>query len=74
MTLQPRTVMPVAATCFVALALPVARFGARPGEDAVRDGLLAIASPSMIATMRVINEVASAAALLARPGRAVQDP
>ena len=55
MTLHPRTVMLVAATCFVALALPVALFGALPGEGAVRDGLLALASPSMIATMRVIN-------------------
>ncbi len=51
--------MLVAGACFVALALLVAWLGAVPGEGAARDALLTLASPPIVAAMRVINVAGS---------------
>jgi len=48
-------VLLAAAGGFVALALPVAVIGTLPGDAAARDALLALASPPILAAMRVIN-------------------
>jgi len=48
-------VLLAAAGGFVALALAVAVIGTLPGDAAARDALLALASPPILAAMRVIN-------------------
>lgn len=53
--LHPRGVFTVATACFVALAAAVIGLGALPADTAVRDALLALATPAMVATMRVVN-------------------
>jgi len=50
-----RWVLLAAAGGFVALALAVAVIGTLPGDAAARDALLALASPPILAAMRVIN-------------------
>src|SRR3989442_3773656 len=40
---------------FLALALAVTALGTPPGDEAVREALLALASPPVLAAMRVIN-------------------
>jgi undecaprenyl-diphosphatase len=52
---RPRAVLLVSGACFVFLALAVALTGAPPGDAAVRDALLALAAPPVVAAMRVIN-------------------
>jgi len=44
---------------FLALALAVTALGTPPGDEAVREALLALASPPVLAAMRVINYAGS---------------
>jgi membrane-associated phospholipid phosphatase len=53
--LHPRGVLTVAAACFVALTAAVVALGAFPADAAVRDSLLALATPGVVAVMRVFN-------------------
>ena len=53
--LHPRSVLTVAAACFVALTAAVIALGAFPADAAVRDSLLALATPGVVAVMRVFN-------------------
>lgn len=50
-----RAVLAVAGASFVTLALAVAVLGTPPGDAAAREALLALASPPVLAVMRVIN-------------------
>ncbi len=54
-----RAVLAVAGACFVALGLAVEVLGTPPGDAAVREALLALASPPVLAAMRVINYAGS---------------
>lgn len=53
--LHPRGVLAVAAACLVALTAAVVTLGAFPADAAVREALLALATPGMVDAMRVIN-------------------
>ena len=53
--LHPRSVLTVAGACFVALTAAVVVLGSLPADVAVRDALLAWASPGLVAVMRVVN-------------------
>jgi undecaprenyl-diphosphatase len=53
--LHPRGVLTVAGACFVALTAAVVALGALPADAALRDALLALATPGMVAVMRVVN-------------------
>ncbi|MBI2203964.1 MAG: phosphatase PAP2 family protein [Candidatus Rokubacteria bacterium] len=53
--LHPRSVLLVTLACFAALSAAAALAGVLPADAALRDQLLALASPPMIAAMRVIN-------------------
>jgi membrane-associated phospholipid phosphatase len=52
---HPRGVLTVAGACFVALTAAVIVLGALPADVAVRDALLALATPGIVAAMRVVN-------------------
>jgi membrane-associated phospholipid phosphatase len=53
--LHPRGVLTVAAACFLALTAAVVALGALPADAALRDSLLALATPGVVAVMRVFN-------------------
>lgn len=53
--LHPRGVLLVSAACFAALALAALLGGVLPADVAVRDAMLAVATPPVLAVMRVIN-------------------
>jgi membrane-associated phospholipid phosphatase len=53
--LHPRGVLAVAAACFVTLTAAVVVLGAFPADAAVRDALLALATPEVLAAMRIVN-------------------
>jgi membrane-associated phospholipid phosphatase len=53
--LHPRSVLTVAGACFVALTAAVVVLGAFPADAVVRDALLALATPWVVAVMRVAN-------------------
>jgi membrane-associated phospholipid phosphatase len=53
--LQPRGLLAVASACFVALTAAVVVLGALPADAAMRDALLALATPGVVAVMRVVN-------------------
>ena len=53
--LQPRAVLVVLGALFVALACAAVFVGVLPADAAVRDGLLAWASPAVVAAMRIVN-------------------
>jgi membrane-associated phospholipid phosphatase len=53
--LHPRGVLTVAGACFVALTAAVVALGAFPADAAVRDSLLALATPAVVAVMRIVN-------------------
>jgi undecaprenyl-diphosphatase len=53
--LQPRGVLTVAVACFVALTASVVVLGAVPADTALRDALLGLATPGIVAFMRVVN-------------------
>jgi undecaprenyl-diphosphatase len=53
--LHPRGVLTVAGACFVALTAAVVVLGALPADAALRDALLALATPGTVAVMRVVN-------------------
>lgn len=55
--LRPRGVLIVAGACFVALTAAVVVLGVLPADAAVRQALLGLATPSMVATMHVVNHV-----------------
>jgi membrane-associated phospholipid phosphatase len=63
---RPRalTVLLVGASTFLVLALAVALLPTVPGDRPVRDALLALASPVVLAAMRVINRAGSWKVLL----------
>lgn len=52
---RPRGVLLVASSCFLALALAALLVGVLPADAAVREALLGLASPAMVAVMRVVN-------------------
>ena len=52
---HPRGVLTVAGACFVALTAAVVALGAFPADAAVRDSLLALATPAVLAVMRIVN-------------------
>jgi membrane-associated phospholipid phosphatase len=53
--LHPRGVLTVAAACFVTLTAAVIGLGALPADAALRDALLSLATPTVVATMRLVN-------------------
>jgi membrane-associated phospholipid phosphatase len=53
--LHPHAVVAVMGAFFVALALTVLFFGTPPADTAIRDALLSLASPGVLAFIRVIN-------------------
>ena len=53
--LHPRGVLMVAGACFVALTAAVVALGAFPADTAVRDALLALATPWVVTAMRIVN-------------------
>jgi membrane-associated phospholipid phosphatase len=53
--LHPRGVLTVAAAAFLALTAAVVALGALPADAALRDALLALATPWVVAVMRVLN-------------------
>ena len=54
-----RGVLIASAGCFLALALAVGFMPSLPGDTAVREALLAFASPPVLAAMRLINRAGS---------------
>lgn len=52
---HPRGVLLAAVACFGALAVAVSVLGAVPADGAVRDALLALATPDVVEAMRVVN-------------------
>jgi membrane-associated phospholipid phosphatase len=61
---HPRGVLLVTSAFFIALALAALLFGALPADDATRDTLLALASPPVIAVMRIVNHMGDWRALV----------
>ena len=53
--LHPSGLLLLTAACFAAVALAVILAGAHPADAAARDGLLALASPAMVALMRIVT-------------------
>jgi membrane-associated phospholipid phosphatase len=53
--LQPRGVLTIAMVCFVVLTAAVVGLGAVPADAALRDALLGLATPAIVAGMRVVN-------------------
>jgi membrane-associated phospholipid phosphatase len=53
--LHPRGVLLVAAACFAAVAAAVVTLDAFPADAAVREALLGLATPWVVAAMRVVN-------------------
>lgn len=51
----PRGVLVAATASFVALAAAVALLGALPADAAVREALLALATPGVVEAMRIVN-------------------
>ena len=54
-SLHPRSALTVFAAFFVALGAAVATIGVLPADAAVREALLAWATPAIVALMRVVN-------------------
>jgi membrane-associated phospholipid phosphatase len=52
---HPRGVLTVAAACFLALTAAVVTLGALPADAALRGWLLTLATPAVVAVMRVVN-------------------
>ena len=52
---HPRGVLVVAGACFLALTLTIAVLGSAPADVSLREALLALASPAVVDTMRVVN-------------------
>jgi len=57
--LHPRGVLTVAAACFVTLTAAVIGLGALPADAALRNALLSLATPTVVATMRLVNRAGS---------------
>ena len=53
--LHPRGMLLLTAGCFATLALAVLLAGAHPADAGARDGLLGLASPAVVAIMRIIT-------------------
>lgn len=51
----PRGVLMVAAACFVALTAAILVLGAMPADVSVRQTLLGLATPAVVAVMRIVN-------------------
>lgn len=58
--LHPRGVLLLTAGAFAALAIAVILAGALPADAAARDGLLALASPLVVAVMRIVTRMGHA--------------
>ncbi|HEX6211144.1 MAG TPA: hypothetical protein VF136_10230, partial [Methylomirabilota bacterium] len=52
---HPRSVLAVAGACFLALTLTIAVLGSAPADVSLREAVLALASPAVVDTMRVVN-------------------
>jgi len=55
--LHPRGLLLLSGTCFVAVLAAVVLFGSIPADTAVRDALLALRSPRLVAAIRVANRM-----------------
>jgi len=53
--LHPRGVLTVAGACFTAIAIAIVLWGAFPADAYLRDSLLGVAGPSVVAVFRVLN-------------------
>jgi membrane-associated phospholipid phosphatase len=53
--LHPRGVLAIAVACFLALTAAVVALGALPADAALRDAVLAVAAPGVVAVMRLVN-------------------
>lgn len=62
--LHPRGLLLAAGAGFAALAVAVALFRVLPADAAVRESLLALASPGVLALMRVVNQAGNWRVLL----------
>ena len=62
--LHPRGMLLLAAGTFLAVTLTVLLAGALPADAAARDGLLALASPVVMAVMRVVTLLGHASFLV----------
>jgi undecaprenyl-diphosphatase len=51
----PRSVLTVAGACFLALTGAILVLGAVPADSSVRQALLAMATPAVVAVMRIVN-------------------
>ena len=58
--LHPRGMLLLTAGCFAALAVAVLLAGAHPADAAARDGVLSLASPVVVAIMRVVTRLGHA--------------
>jgi undecaprenyl-diphosphatase len=54
-SVHPRGVLLAGTACFAALAAVVATLGVIPADGAVRDALLALATPGVVDAMRIVN-------------------
>jgi membrane-associated phospholipid phosphatase len=52
---HPRSVLMVAGACFTAMAAAIVLWGAFPADAFIRDSLLNLAGPGVVATFRVFN-------------------
>jgi undecaprenyl-diphosphatase len=52
---RPRGLLIVTGSCFLALSLAVLLVGVLPADASVREALLAMASPAVVAGMRIVN-------------------
>jgi len=53
--LTPRSVLTVAAACFLALTAAIVVLGAVPADVHVRETLLGLATPAVVDAMRIVN-------------------
>jgi membrane-associated phospholipid phosphatase len=53
--LTPRSVLTVAAACFLALTAAIVVLGAVPADVHVRETLLGLATPAVVGVMRIVN-------------------
>jgi len=61
---HPQGVLVVTGACFVVVAAAVVALGSFPADVAVRDALLAVATPGVLAVMRVVNQAGNWRVLL----------
>lgn len=53
--LHPRSVLAVTGACFTAIAAAIVLWGAFPADSYIRDSLLNVAGPTVVAIFRIVN-------------------